>query len=145
MRGSNTLHYSYYRFYLGLAYAKFYPKDLRQKFDTLKYLQDGIDFVLHDLCEKQQPVAPVCSTRVFVRHSNVLILEGMLELANVLNEHGSPTGNDISRTIGKSIQRVHYAIRLNQSLELVAFVHLGHKPFLLLLEPTLPNVRREVL
>lgn len=55
---------------------------------------------MYRLCEEPQPNLPVCSTKVFVRHSNVLMMEGMLELAHLLTEKGTTSEKDIDFITG---------------------------------------------
>ena len=96
--------HNFYRFYLGFAYAKHFPSQERSRYPSVRYLQDGVDYILYKLFEDAalQSQLPFCSAKIFVRHSNVLIMEGMLELANSLEEKGSHTENERERIIGRS-------------------------------------------
>ena len=82
-------------------------RQYRQGFATLKYLQDGIDYIMFKLCEDapSQSQLPHCSSKVFARHSNTLMMEGMLELANLLSEKGSPAEKDTDRIMGRSLKK----------------------------------------
>ena len=88
------------RFYLGLAYAKYYSKRDRPADRIMNYLQEGVDYILYMLFEGAATQPQICSTNTFVRHSNVLILEGMLELATILSEKESPTEKEKDKVVG---------------------------------------------
>ena len=81
---------------------KHFARAHRHQYDTLQYLQDGIDYALYKMVEDPDPQSNLCSTDIFVRDSNVLILEGMLELGNVLVEKGYSTEMERLNIIGKS-------------------------------------------
>eukprot|EP00794_Sanderia_malayensis_P020467 gene20467-22483_t len=98
------------RFYLGLACAKQFeqnPQLLQQQFaqtrldEAVNYLREGVDFVLTKLFEEPDAAElQCCCAEVFVRNSNVLLLEGMLQLANLLKANGSKCETDSIGIVG---------------------------------------------
>jgi len=81
----------------------------------VKFLQDGIDYILYMLFEGaplQTQLPPFCSTKIFVRHSNVLLVEGMLELANCFREKGPSTEKETKTKIGMYQQTSKLCIQM---------------------------------
>ncbi len=58
---------------------KHFGKTDKQHNETLKYLQDGVDYILLKLFENLEADLPFCSAEIFVRNSNLLLVEGMLQ------------------------------------------------------------------
>eukprot|EP00795_Rhopilema_esculentum_P002968 gene2968-1222_t len=87
------------RFYLGLAYVKQYGRQHSQHLNPLKYLQAGVDYAIYKLCEDPDAHFPQCSAEIFVRHSNVLILEGMLQLAHLFRDDDCNSNGGVQKVI----------------------------------------------
>ena len=64
------------------------------------YLQAGIDYAIYKLCEDPDAHFPQCSAEIFVRHSNVLILEGMLQLAHLFRDDDCNSNGGAQKVIG---------------------------------------------